>query len=162
MNTWIPYVEGDCVRVTGQELPQPLKYVLIASALLVGCRGTTGRMKHGSELGARACMYPAIELSNDLVTARVFLPDASRGYYRGSRFDWSGLVGQVRYEGHTYFSGLDCEHDPNNNNEILGTAEEFGMGINGLPPPLGYEQAAPGETFLKIGVGLLEKIEERW
>lgn len=34
----------------------------------------------------------------------------------------------------------------------MGTAGEFGM-----EKPLGFDEAAPGETFVKIGVGMLEK-----
>jgi hypothetical protein len=46
-------------------------------------------------------------------------------------------------------------HDPTNHDDIIGPCEEFGM-----ERPLGYDEAKPGETFLKVGVGELEKPKE--
>ena len=37
---------------------------------------------------------------------------------------------------------------------------EAGGALTGNPPPIGYEEAKVGETFLKIGVGELEKPDE--
>lgn len=93
-------------------------------------------------------------LSNGLVTAHLYLPDPANGHYRGTRFDWSSLLYQVEYAGHTFFgpwnpqAGDPAGHDSN----ALGLASEFGM-----DSPLGYNDARPGETFVKIGVGLLQK-----
>ena len=63
----------------------------------------------------------------------------------------------MTYNGHTFFqdwsereSPMPGIHDPLNTASGTGIAEEF-------REPLGYETAAIGETFLKIGVGLLEK-----
>jgi hypothetical protein len=39
----------------------------------------------------------------------------------------------------------------------IGTAAEFGMGMNGMPAPPGYSETSPGSTFVKIGVGELRK-----
>ncbi len=30
------------------------------------------------------------------------LPDAENGMYRATRFDWSGVIGSVKYKGHEY------------------------------------------------------------
>ena len=46
---------------------------------------------------------PQFILKNDTLKLTVFLPDSENGYYRGTRFDWSGLVGQAEYKGHTFF-----------------------------------------------------------
>jgi hypothetical protein len=43
---------------------------------------------------------------------------------------------------------------------VPGTAEEFGTATSPVAGPLGYREAKPGQTFLKIGVGELEKIDE--
>jgi len=84
----------------------------------------------------------------------IYLPDVQKGFYRGSRFDWSGLVAQVEYKGRTYFGELKRPHDPLVHDHAVGTCEEFGMESG-----LGYDEAAPGETFIKIGIGRLEKPE---
>ena len=106
-------------------------------------------------------MYPEIQLSNGVIEVNVYSPDPDNGYYRGSRFDWSGIVSQVSYQGHTFLSEYIVPHDPTKNGHTVGLSEEFGMGIDGLPAPLGYENAQPGETMLKVGAGLLERIDEQ-
>lgn len=103
---------------------------------------------------------PKLWISNGAVQALVLLPDAKAGYYRGSRFDWSGLIAQVKWQGHSYFGEWKASHDPEGHDDVVGPAEEFGMGVPGVPGPLGYGEAKPGGTFIKIGVGLLERIEE--
>ena len=99
--------------------------------------------------------YPAANLQTKLVKAHVYLPDAKKGYYRGTRFDWSGLVSRVEYNGHSFFSEFKTEHDPLNHDDICGTAEEFG--IESAPS---YAQAKPGEPFIKIGIGVLERADD--
>lgn len=103
--------------------------------------------------------FPLIRLNNGVIEALVFLPDADNGYYRGSRFDWSGIIGQVTYLGHTYFRPWQHSvarevppdpHNPENPNDGAGTVEEF-------REPCGYSDAIPGGQFLKIGVGVLIK-----
>jgi hypothetical protein len=103
---------------------------------------------------------PKLWISNGVVRALVLLPDAKAGYYRGSRFDWSGLVARVEFRGHAYFGEWKMPHDPEGNDDVVGTAEEFGTIYPGTSGPLGYAEAKPGEDFLKIGVGLLKKAEE--
>ena len=92
----------------------------------------------------------------------VLLPDPLRGYYRGPRFDGAGTVAWARGRGHTFFgSWRDPPHKPRANDDAAGTAGEFGMGpLTDNPPPIGYADARPGEAFLKIGVGRLQKIAE--
>ena len=94
--------------------------------------------------------YPRTSLDNGLIEVSIFLPDAQRGYYRGSRFDWSGIIEQVRYRGHRFFGPLHASHDPTLHDAVSGPADEFAMNH-----PMGFDEAAPGETFVKIGVGLL-------
>ncbi|MEM1416733.1 MAG: hypothetical protein AAGH15_17680 [Myxococcota bacterium] len=96
--------------------------------------------------------YPTRTLDNGEVRVTLALPDAERGYYRGSRFDWSGVILQVEHRGHTFCQPLHERHDPLGHDAITGPAGELG-----LTEPLGYTEARPGESFLKIGVGRLEK-----
>ena len=93
--------------------------------------------------------FPQAEIQNGLVRARLYLPDASRGYYQGTRFDWSGVVASLEYKGHNYFGQWFEKYDPKIHDAITGPVEEF--------VTIGYEEAKPGDTFLKIGVGALRK-----
>ncbi|NND29485.1 MAG: hypothetical protein HKN97_12915 [Myxococcales bacterium] len=55
---------------------------------------------------------PRLELHNGGLRVSMYLPDAQRGYYRGTRFDWSGLIEQVECHGHRFYGPLHIEHDP--------------------------------------------------
>src|SRR5207253_10486555 len=103
---------------------------------------------------------PRHVLERDGLTLTVLLPDAQTGFYRGTRFDWSGVVETARVNGHTLFGYWKDTHDPTNHDDVPGTAEEFGTVNSPGGGPLHYRDARPGETFLKIGVGELEKVEE--
>lgn len=96
--------------------------------------------------------YPVLWLENGKLRVAVYLPDADNGYYRGLRFDWSGIIARVEYAGHRFYAPLRVVHDPTGHDSIVGPAEEFGM-----TEPLGYSEAKAGESFVKIGVGLLQK-----
>ena len=45
-----------------------------------------------------APQFPQAELSNSSIRATLYLPDAQSGYYRGTRFDWSGVDRQSEVE----------------------------------------------------------------
>jgi hypothetical protein len=119
------------------------KWGLVAVVLAVG--------------GARAAEpdIPKHVLRGDGLKLTLYLPDAKAGFYRGTRFDWSGVVATVETGGHTVFGYWKAEHNPANHDDVPGTAEEFGH-----DEPLGYAEAKSGGTFLKIGVGELEKPAE--
>ena len=109
-----------------------------------------------SSATAEDAQYPSAEISNDAIKLSLYLPDPEKGYYRGTRFDWSGVISQVEYKGHTYFEEWKDSHDPTIHDDIVGPVEEFRTDGSAL----GYKEAKPGETFVKIGIGLLEKPEE--
>src|SRR5208283_3467420 len=46
---------------------------------------------------------PQAEISNGELSAKVYLPDAAQGFYRGTRFDHSGIVSSLEYKGHNYY-----------------------------------------------------------
>jgi len=100
--------------------------------------------------------YPHEMLSNGQVEMSVFLPDPDSGFYRSTRFEWSGMVGQLTYKGHTYFVPRNLPHDPTNNEHGMSLAEEFSIGTYKHIPHR-YEAAQAGETFVKIGSGILRK-----
>jgi len=86
----------------------------------------------------------------------VFLPDAERGYYRSSRFDWSGVVACVSLNGHRFFGEWFTKYDPLINDAVTGPVEEFRADEGAL----GYNEAKPGELFLKPGVGVLRRVDD--
>ena len=100
--------------------------------------------------------FPQTVLANRRMELRVLLPDEEKGFYRGTRFDWSGQMLRVTCDGQRFFEPWRFPHNPLLHDAASGPAEEFGMFS-----PLGYEEARPGETFLKIGVGFLKKPEEK-
>lgn len=101
--------------------------------------------------------YPQATLSNRVLAVQVYLPDATNGFYRGARFDWSGMIRQATYDGHTFFSELKGPHNPTAHDHGVGPVEEFGMAA-----PLGFDEAKTNETFIKIGVGHLLKTSPKY
>lgn len=114
-----------------------------------------------------AAQPPQAELTNGTLRLKLYLPDAAKGFYRASRFDWSGMIYSLEYAGHQYYGPWFQRTDPKVHdfvyagNEIVagpctaatGPAEEFSTNDKAL----GFDQAKPGGTFLKIGVGVLRR-----
>ena len=115
-----------------------------------------------------AAEYPSAEISSGDLLVKLYLPDARTGFYRASRFDWSGMIASLVYRGHEYYGpwfqrvdpsvhdftydGADIVASPST--AAVGPAEEF---ITGANQPLGYNEATVRGTFVKIGVGALRK-----
>jgi hypothetical protein len=97
--------------------------------------------------------FPQTEITNGLIHAKIYLPDSSEGYYRGTRFDLSGNIPSLKYEGHEYFGQWFSNYNPEIHDAIMGPVEEF--------TPLEYSETKPGESFLKIGVGVLTKPDDK-
>ena len=95
---------------------------------------------------------PQTEISNGIINARLYLPDARKGYYRGARFDWSGVMPELSYKGHSYFGQWFPTYSPTLHDAIMGPVEAF--------VPIGYDNAKPGENFLIIGIGMITKPDE--
>ena len=106
-----------------------------------------------SWLNISAQNFPQVKISNNIIKAKLYLPDAEKGYYQGTRFDWSGVIPELEYKGHSFFAQWFQDYDPKIHDAILGPVEEFS--------PIGYEKAKVGEEFIKIGIGGLKKPEER-
>jgi len=102
--------------------------------------------------------HPTAYLTNGQVDLVIFLPDAVNGYYRSSRFDWSGMIACASYRGHTYFGEWFDHYDPLMNDAVTGPAEEF-RAADGKE--LGYAEAAAGGEFVKPGVGVLKKTADK-
>lgn len=93
--------------------------------------------------------FSSTRLSSEELTMTVYHPDPQQGFYRATRFDWSGVIGSLTFAGHEYFGHWLPVHDPLNHESITGPVEAFA--------PLGYDEAAAGDAFVVIGVGELEK-----
>src|ERR1700684_2832700 len=89
-------------------------------------------------------IYPEATISNGAVTAKLMLPGGS---YQGTRFDWSGIVSSLTFQGHEYFGQWYPKHDPKIHDAITGPVEEFLSNDAGL----GYGETKAGDTFLRIG-----------
>jgi len=116
---------------------------------------------------------PSITIGNGIVSAVVYLPDASKGYYRGARFDWAGVVGSLDVRGKRYFAPWFAARDASvkdvafsqahgayvagMNSGAVGPVEEFVVEGN---KAIGYDEASVGELFLKPGVGWLRKVSD--
>ena len=115
-----------------------------------------------------AAEYPSAEISSGDLRVKLYLPDGRTGFYRGTRFDWSGMIASLIYRGHEYYGPWFQRVDPSVRDftydgadivaspctAAVGPAEEF---ITGANQPLGYNDAKAGGTFVKIGVGALRK-----
>src|SRR5262245_53026564 len=101
-----------------------------------------------------AADFPTFEIANDQIRALVYLPDTKKGYYRATRFDWSGVVYSLQYKGHDYYGPWFQATDPSVHDfvykgsdivaspctAITGPVDEFA--------PMGWEEAKPGGTFV--------------
>jgi hypothetical protein len=97
--------------------------------------------------------YTQVKIKNELITIGYNLPDKETGYYRSTRFDWSGVMTGLEFKGHSYFGVWNpAPYDPKLHDAITGLVEEF--------TPLGYNEATEGGSFVKIGVGVLNKPKE--
>jgi len=110
---------------------------------------------------------PQTAISSRQIKAQLYLPDVKTGYYRGTRFDWSGVIYSLQYQGHDYYGpwyqgrrddvrdfiyeGPDIIAGPCS--AITGPVEEYS--------PIGYDEASAGGTFVKIGVGVLRKPDDK-
>lgn len=118
---------------------------------------------------AGAAQAPAARLIGAPLEVQVALPDAERGYYRGTRFDWSGMITDLRFQGHRFYGPWFQQARAGIRDFIFeegrivagpasaatGPADEF-LGVGTEPAP-GHHAAGPGGVFLKPGVGLLRR-----
>lgn len=96
--------------------------------------------------------YPEARISNGIITVHFYLPDINNGYYRATRFDWSGNTTSLEYKGHSYYGQWFDKYEPTIHDVVMGPVEEYG--------PVGYTEAKAGERFVKIGVGALLKPDD--
>lgn len=110
---------------------------------------------------------PFITLTNGRITAKVTPPDRERGFFRGTRFDQAGVITSLTLEGKEFYGPwfsrtapevLDYTYTADGlvagpDSAAAGPVEEFAQ--------LGFDDAKPGETFVKIGVGVLRRYDDK-
>ena len=111
--------------------------------------------------------FPHKMIDNGIVSAKVYVPDTF-GFYRATRFDHAGMVTHITYKGQDYGRYWFVKTSPvvrnfsydadglvaNNNNIAAGPVEEFGEN--------GFDAAGLGGRFLKIGVGILQRDNDKY
>jgi hypothetical protein len=136
----------------------------IVGALLTGA--TVCALAAGGML--IAADFPQTEISNGQLRVKLYLPDAKNGYYRGTRFDWSGVIASLEYKGHNYYGPWFDKIDPPVHDYAFKGTEVVAGACSGISGPveefqtkdtaLGWDEAKAGGTFIKIGVGVLRKV----
>lgn len=110
---------------------------------------------------------PKVTLRNDHVRMTVAVPDLKRGFFRGTRFDQAGVVTSLVVGGKEFYGPwfprtapevLDYTYTDDGlvagpDSAATGPVEEFAQ--------IGFDEAAPGGRFVKIGVGVLERPDAR-
>jgi len=130
----------------------------------------------GAEVSRTVIAPPTGHISNGLVNVSFYVPDAAIGFYRGTRFDWSGIIYSLLYKGEEYYSRWYTSIDPAIYNNVQrvrpdGTGEVVtGIASSGQGPAeefltknvaLGFDEAKAGGIFLKIGVGVLRRPDDK-
>jgi hypothetical protein len=151
------------MRLNAQNLP--------IIGLIAGCAwalcAPAAAAEDARPVAAQLQESPSIALSNGPITATVALPDATRGFYRGTRFDWSGMVTKLCYRGQRFYgpwfdrisqSVRDFTFDGeavvvSTMSSAMGPADEF----DPTDSPPGFDAAKPGDSFIKLGVGVLRR-----
>ncbi|MFK7920887.1 MAG: hypothetical protein AB8H47_02975 [Bacteroidia bacterium] len=82
------------------------------------------------------------------------LIDLPHENYAGARFDWSGKIAEVKFNGE-FISGVELLASKAGDNYGRGFYNEFG-----IESPLGFSETKRGDWFHKIGVGLLQKKDD--
>jgi hypothetical protein len=117
------------------------------------------------------CSYaagpPQAEISNQQIRAKLYLPDAKEGFYRSTRFDWSGVIHSLIFQGHDYYGPWFTKYDPSvrdfayrDGEIVVGAVSAMTGPVDEFQKPLGYDAAKAGGTFVKVGVGVLRKPDE--
>src|ERR1700688_4695340 len=99
---------------------------------------------------------PSVEITNGQISVNIYLHDVNNGFYRSTRFDWSGVIGSLEYQGHDFYGPWFQKIDPavydfNYDDQgvvsapftaMVGPGEEF----NTDGAALGFAEAKPGGT----------------
>jgi hypothetical protein len=95
--------------------------------------------------------YDPVIIKSSRLTVEIAQPGT---IYTGTRFDWSGFITQVTLDGeHTFCMPESLQ--PGQGSGGIGLCNEFGNEL-----AVGYDEVQPGESFPKLGIGLLKRPDE--
>jgi hypothetical protein len=98
-----------------------------------------------TEIGASQA---PIHMTGERLAVEIAAPGS---VYRGTRFDWTAFITQVTLDGKHTFCVLES-FAPGQGTGGIGLCNEFGN-----QKVIGYSEAQPGESYPKLGIGLLER-----
>ena len=105
---------------------------------------------------------PHKDISNGIVSAKVYLP-GDGAFYRGTRFDRTGVVAHATYKGIDYGQYWFSSYSPYvhdfawQNGQVTVSPASGAAGPSEEFTAIGYDEAGMGGKFLKIGVGILKR-----
>lgn len=90
-------------------------------------------------------------LKNEYLELRISRPG---DVYNGPRFDWTGIIKDIRFLKHSFC--VPEQYKEGKGSGGIGFCNEFG-----IDRPIGYDSVNVGETFPKIGAGLVTKTGDK-
>ena len=142
---------------------------LLAAALLSTIAATVQATSGERSAAEALAEAPKLQLQNGVLRAVLLRPDRIDGFYRGTRFDWGGMIVSLRYRDTEYYGPwFDAVSPDVRNFAVRGGRIVVGMNSRAMGPadtfdadrPPGWDEAKPGGTFLNIGVGVLRKPDD--
>lgn len=109
---------------------------------------------------------PKVQIANGVLSATVLIPAKDNSFYRGMRFDPSGMVSSVRYGGQEFYGlwfdklGENVRDWVFDKGDVVASANTGALGPADLfdpESPPGWTELPAGAAFLKIGAGVLRK-----
>jgi len=110
--------------------------------------------------------FPHVPITNGLITAQVY-PPGKHELYQGTRFDHAGVVFHVTYKGQDY-STYWFDHfvvDPRDETKYPAGTEHACCSVSGPVEefaPVGFDEAGMNGRFLKPGIGIFQRIDDRY
>ncbi|HEY6468105.1 MAG TPA: hypothetical protein VIY69_19050 [Candidatus Acidoferrales bacterium] len=136
-----------------------MKWILASALILTFVASVPATAKSGTA--------DEMEIHNKQLHLKIYAPDPQNGFYKGVRFDWSGVIADLEFAGHhlyrPWFTSVDASVPDfiySDSGIVAGTNSAMTGPVEEFQKPVGYEDAAAGGTFLKVGVGLLRKIDD--
>lgn len=109
---------------------------------------------------------PKVQIGNGVLTATVLMPAKDDSFYRGMRFDPSGMLSSVKYGGQEFYGlwfdklGENIRDWVFQEGDVVASANTGALGPADLfdpDTPVGWADVPAGGAFLKIGAGVLRK-----
>jgi hypothetical protein len=141
----------------------------LAALFMAGACGSTASAEPAvpATLPATALEdFSHVAITNGLITAQVY-PPGKRELYQGTRFDHAGVVFHVTYKGQDY-STYWFDHfvvDPRDETKYPAGTEHACCSVSGPVEefaPVGFEEAGMGGRFLKPGIGIFQRTNDKY